>query len=279
MTALRHHPITGEPILFAPQRASRPNAFGTASEPGCPFCPGHEHETPPEVLRAGDPWRIRVFPNKFPAAAHHEVIVESEIHDITFDRIADAASVIGVYVERYRALAVREGVAYVALFRNHGAAGGASIAHPHAQVVGVPFVPPRIAREGECFSNAASCPLCRLREHAIGETSHFVWVAPAGSQMPHEQWIVPKQHRNEIGGFGAEEIRELAALLQEATAAMQRRWPSYNWLFLNFPRTPAAHCYVALFPRLTGIAGFELETGTSIQIVDPAETSRIVREP
>jgi len=59
---------------------------------------------------------------------------------------------------------------------------------------------------------------------------------------------------------------------------MQTRWPSYNWIFMNFPRNPAAHFYVSVFPRVSGIAGFELETGSYIQVVDPAETARMLRE-
>lgn len=63
MPALRRHIITADPILFAPERAGRPNAFGGEENGVCPFCPGNETMTPPEIERAGEPWRIRVFPN------------------------------------------------------------------------------------------------------------------------------------------------------------------------------------------------------------------------
>ncbi|HXG58602.1 MAG TPA: DUF4931 domain-containing protein, partial [Thermoanaerobaculia bacterium] len=234
---------------------------------------------PPEVLCVADGtgWRVRVFPNKYPATDDHEVIVETADHDVTFDRIAHAPAVVRVFVDRYRALSRREGVASVVLFRNCGPAGGASLAHPHSQVTALPFVPPRVARESAAFTSAAECPLCPLREHLIAETPHFLRIAPAGSQMPYEQWVIPRRHRNEIASLSDEEITDLAAVLQSATAAMQKRWASYNWIFMNFPRNPAAHFYLSLFPRVAGIAGFELESGSFIQVVDPEQTARMLR--
>src|SRR5687768_4156470 len=83
----RTHPLTGEPILFAPNRAARPRAFGDPSSERCPFCPGHESDTPAEVARIGDPWRVRVFPNKYPPVDGAEVIVEAPGHDDPFHSI------------------------------------------------------------------------------------------------------------------------------------------------------------------------------------------------
>ena len=100
--AVRKHPVSGEPILYAPERAGRPNAFERTSEEVCPFCPGNESLTPPEIARTGDPWRVRVFPNKYPAVAGHEVIVESNRHDATFHSIDNAAEVMSMYISSYR---------------------------------------------------------------------------------------------------------------------------------------------------------------------------------
>ena len=65
MTSFRRNPITGEPVILAPHRAMRPNAFGGTPEEVCPFCPGNEALTPPEIERAGTPeaWTVRVIPN------------------------------------------------------------------------------------------------------------------------------------------------------------------------------------------------------------------------
>jgi UDPglucose--hexose-1-phosphate uridylyltransferase len=284
---MRAHLITGEPILFAPERASRPGAFAGDHDAAerCPFCPGHEEDTPPQIAAIGEPWRVRVFPNKYPSVPSAEVIVESPHHDDTFDRIEHAEDVVRVYIERYRAHA---SAAYTCIFKNEGPLGGASIPHVHSQVMPLPFVPPRVEREANAFARAARCPLCTAIEShrrdglVIRESSSFVWLTPVASWMVYQQWIVPKRHVPEMTAFDENERAELAMLLRAATRSMLKLSRSFNWSFQNFPREAcpepsrraAAHFYVDLFPRLTSIAGFELATGTFIEIIDPASASR-----
>ena len=285
MTEIRRNLITAEPILFAPERAARPNEFNVAPPPAaaCPFCPGNESMTPPEIARSGDPWRVRVFPNKYPFAEHHEVIVESPQHDATFDSV-DAEEVVRMYLTRYRALSNRAGVRAVMLFKNHGRAAGASIAHLHSQIAALPFVPPRIAGESVGFAKAISCPLCDAitTHHVAGliidETPTMVQLAPHGSSFAHQQWIVPKRHLNDIGALSDDEQADIAVMLQRAAAGMQKISPAHNWMFLGFPGAPPAHCYVDVFPRVTNVAGFELGTGTFIDVVDPAAAARMLSE-
>ncbi len=263
---IRHHPITGDPLLLAPHRAERPNTYRDA-EDRCPFCAGHEADTPPEIARAGDPWRLRAFANKYPATERHEVIVESPDHEATI--IPDEAP--AFYRDRYLAVAARSEC--VTLFKNHGVAAGASIAHMHSQLVGTPFVPPRIERESAAFASAARCPLCEPAGEVIDENEAFTWLTPDGSSMPYEQWIVPRRHAPEM-----REVDGLAPLLQRASRAMLRIRDSFNWMFLNFPRQPKAHWYVQLFPRIAVIAGFEIGSGSAIDIIEPAEAARTLRD-
>jgi UDPglucose--hexose-1-phosphate uridylyltransferase len=279
---VRRNVITGQPIVFAPERAGRPHAFiDDTGEEVCPFCPGNESQTPPEILRIGNntSWRVRVFPNKYPAVENHEVIVESPRHDADFDAVEHAAEVVAVFTERYRALTASH-PPYVALFKNHGRTAGASISHIHSQIAAVPFVPPRIEAERKAFANAAECPLCKTIEWhrreglLIAESESFAWIAPHASAFAYQQWMIPKRHQSEIGTFDEREVRDLAGMLQAATGAMRAISASHNWLFLSFPGEAAAHCYIDLFPRVTNVAGFELETGTYIDVVDPAATVR-----
>ena len=272
MPSIRRHPITGDPILYAPERAARPQG----DEAGrCPFCPGNESDTPPELLRRGDPWRVRVFPNKYPAAAGHEVIVESPDHEASFEDLADPIDVIAVYAERYRAHRGR--AEFVALFKNHGPGAGASLRHPHSQLIPLPFVPPWIARHRKAFAEAESCPLCAgIGSEVIATNDTFVRLAPHGSTQAHEQWLVPRRHHHDFEP-SAEEQRDLGAMLQHATAAARQISDSYNVLWFAFPGEESAHFYVSVFPRLTAIAGFELATGTFIDIIDPAAAARRFR--
>jgi UDPglucose--hexose-1-phosphate uridylyltransferase len=264
----RRNRITGEPVILAPERAHRPDiTHGAAGE--CPFCPGNEALTPPEIWRDGDPWHLRVFPNKYPATEQHEVIVESPRHDDTFDQIPRprAGLAIDVYIRRYQALS-GSGL-YVSLFKNHGPLAGATIPHIHSQILVTQFVPPRVAREIEAFTRVRSCPLCNLEdEPTIDETADFRWISPRGAASAYEQWIVPKRHKAEIGDAG-----DLAPLLQKSTRATNAVAASHNWVFMNFPRQPAAHWYLQIIPRLTTPAGFELGSGSGINVVDPEEAA------
>jgi UDPglucose--hexose-1-phosphate uridylyltransferase len=219
---------------------------------------------------------MRVFPNKFPSIEGAEVIVETPEHGLTFDRIGHAEEAVRMYVERYCA---HVGMAHVALFKNQGSQSGASIPHMHSQVMPLPFLPPRVEREGEVFAHAAACPLCRpVDGDVIRETASFQWLTPAGSAMPYQQWIVPRRQVSEMTAFDDGEIAELAELLQSASAAMLMLGDSYNWTFQNFARLAAAHCYIELFPRLTALfGGFELGTGSFVEIVDPAIAAERLR--
>jgi galactose-1-phosphate uridylyltransferase len=90
---------------FAPDRAAQTRAFlDDARAVTCPFCPGNEHETPPELGHVGEPWRVRTFPNKYPPVAGAEVIVEAAEHEARFEEIGHAADVVAMCVARYGAL-------------------------------------------------------------------------------------------------------------------------------------------------------------------------------
>ena len=262
---IERNPITDDPVLIVPEREQRPNIFREGTD-RCPFCAGHEADTPPEIWRDGDPWRIRVFPNKYPATERHEVIVETPDHHATFDQLAPdhAAAVIDSYISRYYSLQSE----YVCIFKNHGPSAGASIPHLHSQVIGTPFLPRRIEREAAALAHR--CALCAIDdEPLIKATENYRWIAPRGSSMGYEQWIVPRRHEPEM-----REGLELAALLQRATHAMMSVADSFNWIFINFPRQPAAHWYVQLMPRLAVVAGFEIGSGSAINTMMPAEAAR-----
>lgn len=274
--SVRRNRITGDPILLAPQRARRPGAFGGADEGRCPFCPGNEAETPPTILTIGEPWRVRVFANKYPPVEGAEVIVESPQHDARFESLAHATECVTTWQRR---LAAHSSAAYVALFRNEGTSAGASIAHIHSQLVPLPFLPLRAAREIDGFNGAAVCPLCQGGEdEMINETTGFRWVAPSDSWAPYQQRIIPTRHVATFGALTPRELDDLAALLRDVARATRRVSASYNWTFHEFRGVAAAHFYIDVIPRATTIAGLELGTGTFVEIIDPALAARALRD-
>src|SRR4051794_6215406 len=155
-------PLTGDRVILAPGRALRPDTFRVQHEPApptvadCPFCAGNEHETPPEVARIGPGapdapgWRVRVVPNKYPIVGDgvdgaHEVVMLSPGHNADIGRltIEQAIDVFAALRDRAR-FHLDRGCAYAQAFVNHGKAAGASIAHPHAQLVALDIVPERV---------------------------------------------------------------------------------------------------------------------------------------
>jgi UDPglucose--hexose-1-phosphate uridylyltransferase len=273
---IRRNPITGDPVIFAPARAARPHAFGdpAPTEERCPFCPGNESDTPPSIVEVGVPWRARVFPNRYPPTAGAEVLVESPDHSRRFEELEDPASIVGLYVARLHA---HRNAAHAALFRNDGPRAGASIEHPHSQLVPLTFVPLRVQQELDGFRTASGCPLCApFDAEPIAEDDAFRWVAPAASRFAWQQWIVAKRHVPSLVQCTTSEQESLARLLVRAARASRSVGDSFNWAFLCFS-DPAGHFYVDVIPRVTTIAGLELGSGTFVEIMDPAAAAQRFR--
>lgn len=216
MPQLRQDLVTGRWVSIATERAKRPNSFTRAAAVAvpagaqCPFCPGHESMTPPEVMAYRAPgtnpnspgWDIRVVPNLYPAfgpangeatVGHdgpyetmngvgvHEVLVTSPDHyaDIAELSSAQAALVVQSYVDRYNANKDNPAVQYLLIINNHGKEAGASLEHPHSQLFGIPVVPTAVQEELDGVrryrAQHDSCPFCDVvaYERTAGERVVF----------------------------------------------------------------------------------------------------------
>ncbi len=181
MPELRKDPITSRWVIIATERGKRPVDFApTAPDPegqGCPFCPGQESRTPPEIYAFresnsapnGPGWGVRVVPNKFPALriegelgkegsgvfdkmngiGAHEVIIESPDHHATLEQqpIEHIAKVLEIYKLRMQDLMRDMRFRYILIFKNHGRSAGASLPHPHSQLIATPVTPKRVKEE------------------------------------------------------------------------------------------------------------------------------------
>jgi UDPglucose--hexose-1-phosphate uridylyltransferase len=309
MPELRRDELSGRWVLLAPGRAARPHTFGSP-EPdprgpeACPFCPGDEHLTPPEVYRTGDGapdtpgWRVRVVPNLYPivggpdagpgATGAHEVVVLSPAHDHSFAQLHDvqAAEVLTVLRDRARHH-LAAGRTFVQVVINHGRAAGASIEHPHAQIVALDLVPPAVARAVERFG-AAGHDLVVADLDRAGDELRLVdglvaaWCPRAGS-TPYELRLALRAggSRFDEAGDGdmnlvADATRSVLARLATATGDAP-----YNLVVHTAP--PAArdkpfHWYVEIQTRLAVVAGFEQGTGILVNTVPPELAARELRE-
>ena len=286
MPEFRRDPTTDEWVIVAAERARRPGVSVRSPEsdeverdPSCPFCPGNEEQTPPEILRRprGADWQIRVVPNKYPALVpdlpdgheagdalhvsmpakgHYEVIVEGPSHR---SRLAPGshetlAEVFLAARDRYTAFR-SAGLAYFSLFKNHGPRAGASLTHPHWQLAGAPVVPGQLRRmlevaEAHWKVNGRSVyadVIAAEREaevRLIDDAEGFLVFAPYAPQWSGEAWVVP-----ETGGasFGEASDAELAAFAEALHDALSRTAAA-----LNDP-----DCNVAIFSAPIGMESLE----------------------
>lgn len=254
-------------VIISPQRLNRPGGNGKKHHI-CPICEGHEKETPPEVLRfgKGEPnkpgWKVRVIPNKFPITDLHEVIVHSPDHEKDLEALSveHVGQVLKAYRERYNFYKKR---GQVMIFCNHGEHAGASLTHPHSQLV---VIPSQIN-----LDTLTREPLNNL----VDGNKFFNVYCPDFSQWPYEVWLSPKIDGKVFGDINDEEIADLANLLQMILRRMKKIY-DHNKLTnapfgYNYYMYPKENWYMRIIPRFVDRAGFELGTGLSVNIVDPID--------
>jgi UDPglucose--hexose-1-phosphate uridylyltransferase len=268
-------------VVVAPDRRDRANAFSTLAEPigpeRCPFCPGREEQTPPEIERSGgNHWQTRVVPNKYPAVEPgHEVLIETPEHSILFDQLSEdrAADILQLHRRRYEHHRERE---QVIVFKNEGRLGGASIPHPHSQLIALNRLTPRLTRE--LAASRDPCWTCAAftNETLVARGESFAVIAPPASFAPYQLVIAPLRH---VPNFlqSEAELNELARLVQSATRAFREGAGAadYNWVYMNAnDRQKSFHWYLEITPRLTVWGGFELASQTAINVVEPETAAR-----
>jgi UDPglucose--hexose-1-phosphate uridylyltransferase len=298
---LRHDAVSGRRVIVAPERDARPHSSrpldaGANPPTDCPFCHGNEHATPPEVHRtgAGKPdttgWAVRVVPNLYPivggghadssATGAHEVVVLCPDHFRSFGMLDDDQAVDVFTVLRERTLAhLAAGHRQVQVFINHGKEAGASLAHPHAQVVALDFVPPANEAALARFERAGA-DLVGEQITEVGDGSLAVSGGPAPAWCPHASgspYEIRIAHRTPRASFqhaSDDEISLVAIGLRDSLARLAAAVGDvpYNVIVHSAPpSTPDAafHWYLEVLPRLSIVAGFEMGTGVFVNIVAP----------
>jgi len=324
MPELRQNFFTKEWVIIATERAKRPEELAThravqdvpSFVETCPFCPGNESKTPPEVMRTGDPWAVRVIPNKFAALSSevqptrglqhlrrriqgfgfHEVIIDSPDHARCMALLSDehVAKVLGAYKQRYNELSADHRVHHITIFKNHGLDAGASLQHPHSQLIATPVIPSQVRqRLHEAlrhYDDAGECMFCHMVEREVEEQTrvvlkneHFVSMEEFASATPFATHIFPLRHMASFGDITEIEVISLARMLRVLLAKIYvgLENPDLNFTIRSGPAEYAGarhfHWYVSVIPRLTRVAGFELGSGMFINTVLPEAAAEFLR--
>lgn len=266
-------------VIISPGRTNRPVTNGNGAKGPCPFCSGNEALTPPEVYRIGSGekdkpgWLVRVVPNLYPITDIHEVVIHSpsETDDIEKLPAEQVARILTAYRDRYRA---HEADGQVLIFCNHGVEAGASLIHPHSQLVVVPKQINLDTLSREPVNNV------------IEDNTHFQTYCPDFSQWPFEVWIAPKAGGTKFGDMTDEEIPDLTRVLQSALKRIESvsQDPALSQLHrhapfvYNFYIYHGTNWYIRITPRFIHRAGFELGTGLNVNVVDPTMASEILKK-
>lgn len=332
MPQLRQNYILKEWVIIATERAKRPEQLKENKnimdpnvpvfDENCPFCPGNEEKSgnTTEFFRNGNgkDWKLRVIPNKFPALSpmegeearvntsgylrwmdgigNHEVLIESPKHNLTIATMEqeNVLDVLKAYQIRLGSLMDLEHVESVILFRNHGTRAGASLIHPHSQIIALPIIPRDvIARMNESIrfhEEHRECIFCRVMKSEMDDGSrviidgkHFVVFVPYAAYSPFSMWIYPKRHCSSFCDVTHEELVELSSVLRQALRKLYfgLNDPDYNYIIRSSPKgyqnSAFFHWYLTIVPRMTRTAGFELGSGMYINPTIPEENAAYLK--
>jgi len=343
MPEYRQDPLTGRTVIVAEERAARPHQFDITDKPYqnvCPFCEGNESLTPNETAafrhtdtKPNSPgWRVRVVPNKYPAVVSgdvpavllersfihtggkaegiglHEVIIDTFRHILSVSELtpAEVADVLAMYRLRLQTLRADPRWAYIQIFKNVGAAAGASLPHLHSQLVAIPFLPPSLQqtlqRAEKYHHEHQHCFWCnyiqreiQTGERIVEETERFVVLCPFVSRFAGEIEIYPKYHESGFDKLDTSALNTFAELFRRTIIRLENAvsWMkaplAYNIVlntepFRHFTQEGNTintshffHWHFSILPSLARAAGFEWGTGLHINPISPEQAATRLR--
>jgi len=320
---LRFDPVSKDWILIATGRAKRPEMFAkekkvkmTSSVQDCPFCNLEKEKSILEYKDKNKNWLVKVIANKFPAFSPSDSLNQKEVgpyktmdgvgfaelvitkdHEKTLAEIpvTEIKKVLDAYQERYLDLMNEKFVNYVSIFHNNGPTAGASIAHPHSQIITHPIIDPDLRRSlngsAEYWKNKEKCIHCDMLDfekkdgqRIVFENKDFLVVCPFSSKIAFEIRIYPKEHQAYFERIKDQEKEYLAEAFKESLSRLHKalRDPDYNFFLHSSPCDghdyQHYHWHFEIMPKTGTWAGFELGTGIEISTIEPEKAAEYLRQ-
>ncbi len=262
-------------------------------------------------------WRVVIVPNRFPALTHiercseaiasgpylsrtgvgHHDLVITRDHFKNFAELSPehATEVLAVMKKRYEELAADPCITYASTFYNWGAKAGASLYHPHYQILALPIVPPDVQHSlngsERYYRKNKKCVHCdmlayerKVKKRVVLETRDVIIIAPYVSRTSYELRLFPKKHLPFFEKTPGGVMREVSHLLQKTLGLITKRLgdPDLNFFIHTAPlkhqdRYPYYHWHIEIIPKITILAGFELSTGVDINTIDPDYVASFLR--
>jgi UDPglucose--hexose-1-phosphate uridylyltransferase len=279
--------LTNTPTILATNRVERPDQTGAASGPGavstlakekpkeirCPFCKGNEDSTPPATYQDADDWNVRVFPNKYPIIGEHEIVVHSPDHEKDIEDLPHEQNVKIIRAFMARMPFYTSQNKEVLIFNNKGGKAGASLTHPHSQIISLKGFPGILEREKNSalryYNENTTCYWCDMiqrelmdKNRVVFESKHFVLLVPSACRWSYEMIMIPKEHRPNFEYIPEVEINDFAQMLKASLYAYDKLFdrPDRNY-WIHTQRYDPYHWHMGLIPQLKVLGGLELGAG------------------
>lgn len=325
MSELRQDLTSGDWVLIAPGRAARPKFLDQKKKvrkptpkSTCPFEDLKSTGNWPPILALPDEkhWRIAVIPNKYPAISrgsvcsvpfrqgiyhartavgtHNLLVTRDHNRHFTDLNKAEVVKVFEVFQALHGMAAKDPCAAYVSSFYNYGIEAGASVWHPHYQILSLPIIPPHnvqsLRGSNEYFKKFGRCVRCDIikverkkKARVVVENEHAIVIAPYASKRPFEVSVLPKKHWASFRETPPAAVRDIALALQSALQRMKKyvNDPDINFFVHDTPLDHKDyrhhHWHIEAIPRIAFEAGFEYSTRIDINVVDPDAAAAILR--
>ncbi len=296
----------------------------------CPFCDVKNQEPPTLIFQNGkkinfkpgdkipENWTTIAFPNKYPAfrpgkslnkrvegnlfqrinaVGFHEVVVtKNHEKPLALFTNKEIKEVLDVYHERYLELKKEKFVNYIAIFQNHGREAGASVAHPHSQILTMPLVDvdlkKALSNSREYHEANKKCVYCRMndwerkvKQRVVFENKEFLVICPFASKMAFEMIISPKKHLSYFEKITEKEKEHLSEAFKIALRALYKGLndPAYNFYLHTAPSNNNGsydyyHWHFTILPKIEIPAGFELGAKMEISTIEPEKAAEYLRK-
>lgn len=323
---LRRDVVTGDWVVIARSRSKRPSDFAAPSVSAArpkndPFANPQASGNAEPVLRYDDEatgeWTVQVIPNKFPAftqqgecmvprtegpfevvdgRGYHEVVVTKDaVRDFAQFSHEEARSAVRAFHERFIALTEDACVRYISIFQNHGVEAGASLTHPHSQIIAIPVVPTDVrrslggakrwhAKHGTNVHQEILEWERAQKERLLFENEEFIVLCPFVSRVAFEMRIFPKKHQSSFAELSPSEYGALGDALRVSLSMLRETLndPAYNF-FIHTTPVNGSDSYdyykwhIEILPKTATWAGFELGTGIEISTLEPERAAEFLK--
>jgi UDPglucose--hexose-1-phosphate uridylyltransferase len=254
-----------------------------------------ENKYPALTDRCGNMDLVDGMYDRMDGIGFHEVVIETPSHCLRLEDmpVQDIAGLFRTFIMRALEMKKDPRIKYVMIFRNYGRNAGASLAHPHSQIIAMPIAPIRVEQEiaGAAAYGAKNggCVFCDImrretanKKRVVGENRDFLAIAPYASRFSFETWILPKKHESHFERMPPEPAVELAAMVKLVLGKLRVSMEdlAYNLIIHTMPvqEPPCGHYHwhIEIMPKLGLAAGFEWGTGFYINAVPPETAAEMM---